>query len=289
VRPQVDEHLGGGVGLDADVGQAELVPVRQVIELPSPPYPHVAATVVLLFLALAVGFLGVSRPTRARTISQGMVTVAGADLTQGGAVELDLSKPVEIRVRELPAAAANATHAQLGLSVAGIPLPASTTEALTRTDQGLVAMVDANNARYLVAGKATGELRLLTDDEVVLSHGFVATSTQSAFLTIPGVLVVALLLFLLAYVESVLRPLRRGRRRVTGIVGMALLGAGLGLAIVPFAWLLGGGEPTLSTATLCAAIGGAAAISAALAAVRVGKRARIRPRRGADIPARVAA
>jgi hypothetical protein len=124
---------------------------------------------------------------------------------------------------------------------------------------------------------------------MLLRHDFVATSGQSSFLTIPGVLVVALLLFLLAYVESVLRPLRRGRRRVTGIVGMALLGAALGLTVVPFAWLLGGGEPTVSTAVVTMVIAGVAAISAGLAAVRVGTRARIRPRRGANARVRAAA
>lgn len=288
VRPNANEHVVGGVGQDIRI-DAELVPVRDVIELPSPPYPHVIATIVLLFLALAVGFLGISKPTRTRAVDPGAVTVAGIDPAQDGALKLDLAKPVEIRVRDLPAAAANATGAQLGLSVAGIPLPASTAEPLSATDNGLVAMVDANNARYLVAGKATAQLRLLAGNQVVLRHDFVATSGQSSFLSIPGVLVVALLLFLLAYVESVLRPLRRGRRRVTGIVGMALLGAGLGLTIVPFAWLLGGGEPTVATAVVTMAIGGAAAISAGLAAVRVGTRARIRPRRGADARARAVA
>ena len=76
---------------------------------------------------------------------------------------------------------------------------------------------------------------------------------------------------------------------MTGVVAMAILGAGLGLAIVPFAWLLGGGEPTVSTAVLCMVIGGLAATSAALAAVRVAKRARIRPRRVVDDRARIAA
>lgn len=285
VRPQVEEHFVGGGASAFDIGQADLVPVRSVIELPSPPYAQIAASLALLFLALAVGFLGLTEPTRARTIDAGVATVAGVDPGQDGAVPLDLSKPVEIRLNQLPAAAAGATRAQLGLSIAGVPLPASTTQDLAATDQGMVAMVEANSARYLVAGEATGELRLLSGDEVVLRHQFKADSTQSAFLTIPGILVIALTLFVLAYVESVLRPLRRGRRKITGILGMVVLGAGLGAVIVPLAWLLGGGEPTVSTAVVAMVLGVLSAVAAALAAIRVGQRARIKPRRAAEAKA----
>jgi hypothetical protein len=285
VRPQLDEHLVGGAASAFDIGQAELVPVRNVIELPPPPYAQLAASLVLLFLTVTVGFLGLSKPTRARALDSGVATVAGVDPAHDATVPLDLAEPVEIRLNQLPAAAAGATRAQLGLSIAGVPLPASTTEDLAATDQGTVATVEADSARYLVGGEATGELRLLAGDQVVLRHQFKAEPVQSAFLTIPGALVVALALFVLAYVESVLRPLRRGRRRVTGVIGMVLLGAGLGLVVVPLAWLLGAGEPTMSTAVVCMVLGALAAVTAALAAIRVGQRARIRPRRAAEAKA----
>jgi serine/threonine protein kinase len=280
VRPKVEEHVVGGGDIAMDGG--DLVPVRQVIELPSPPYPHLAAMVAMLILALAVGYLGIGSPSRSRTIGRGVATVAGTDVAGSDDAKLDLAKPVEIRLSQLPPAAAGATRAQLGLSVAGVPLPASTIEDLTRTDQGLVATVEASSARYLIAGDATAELRLLSDDQVLLRHQFAAASKQPAFLTIPGVLVLALVLFLLAYVESLMRPLRRGRRQVTGLVGMVVLGGGLGLVLVPFAWLLGGAEPTMTTAVVSMLFGAGAAVAAALAAIRVWQRARIKPRRAAE-------
>jgi serine/threonine protein kinase len=277
VRPNVDAHVVGGGDIAA--GDAELVPVRQVIELPRRPYPQLAATAVLLLCTVAVAFIGLSSPEPARAIGSGMLTVAGMDATGNSTVRLDLAEPVAIQLRELPPQAAGATRVQLGTSVAGVALPASTAEPLAASDQGLVAMVEADSLRFLIAGEATGEVRLLAGDEVVLGHEFVLDSEQPAFLTVPGVVVVGLLLFLLAYVESLLRPLRRGRRRVTGLVGMGILGAGVGLVLVPFAWLLGGAEPTMTTAVVSMLLGTGAAISAALAAIRVGRRARIRPRR----------
>ena len=285
VRPQVSDHVGGAVA--AQVAEADLVPVREVIELPPPPTVQTLAALVLTLVMLTVAFVGLGGANRTTAIEEGVAQVAGKDPAGGGAVELDLSKPIEIRLGQLPPEARAAQEVQLGLSFAGIPLPASTAERLEPGDSGLHAAVSASGGRYLVAGEVTAELRLLADDEVVLRHEFPVRSEQPDFLTVPGVLVVALILFLLAYAESLLRPLRRGRRRVVGVVGMVLLGTGLGVMAVLLGSLLGGSEPRRATAAVCMFLGGAAAAAASAAAIRVGQRRRIKPNIRDDEPTTV--
>jgi hypothetical protein len=289
VKPKLEEHVVGGAGAGVDMQEAELVPVRQVIDLPSPPYAQAAAALALLLLTVLVAFVGLGTPKITETIPTGTVTLAGGDPTADEPLSLDLSKPIEVRFTQLPAGAESATNVELAMSIAGVPLPASSREPLIPSDQGLTASLDAAGSRYLVAGKVTAELRLLADEQVLLRHEFAATSSQTSVLTIPGALILALVLFLLAYVESLLRPLRRGRRQLTGVFGMAVIGAGIGLVVVPVVWLLGGPEPATGTAVACMVLGALASIVAALAAIRVGKRARIKPKKGQKRVAQIAA
>jgi serine/threonine-protein kinase len=281
IKPEVEDHRGGAAGVDVGIGEAEFVPIRQVIELPPPPYPQAATALVLLLVALIVAFVGPGSNTPKRVLGPGMATVNGVDASRGGGVTLDFSKPIDIRLTGLAGEAAAANRVQLGFSVAWAPLPESTTEDLARTDTGVSAAVDAAGNRYLVAGAVTAELRLLVDDNVVLRHQFRARTSRMGFLTIPGVLVVAVLLFLLAYVEALLRPLRRGRRQISGLAGMVLIGAALGAVLVPFVWLLGGPEPSATSAVVCLLFGAGAGVAGGMAAIRVGRRARIKPKQRA--------
>jgi hypothetical protein len=65
---------------------------------------------------------------------------------------------------------------------------------------------------------------------------------------------------------------------VSGVVGMALFGAGLGATIVGLTWLLGSPEPTIASVVVCAICGSGAAVAASLAAIRIARRARIKPK-----------
>ena len=274
VRPLVVEHVGGaGPG---ELGQVDFVPVRQVIELPSPPYALAAAAMILLLVAIAIAFIGAGKVKRAQGVPPGIATVAGVDPTGTETLTLDLAKPIEIRVTTLPA---NVTAAQLGLSVSGIALPSSTVDRLENVNGVWTASPTASASRYLAAGTVTAELRLVPDRGPELRQQFPARGKQSAFLTIPGVLTIALLLFLIAYMESLLRSLRRGKRQWSSLVGMALLGALLGATMVPLTWLLGSPEPTITTGVICAVCGGGAGVAAALAAQRIARRARIKPKK----------
>jgi serine/threonine-protein kinase len=270
VRPKVDDHVVGGS--EVDIAGADLVPVRQVIELPAPPYALAATALVLFLLAFAAALIGVGKPTITKTFQPGMATVAGVDPTSAATIKLDLAKPVPVMVSKVPA---GVTGVRVGFSVAGIPLPPSSTEALVNGS----AAVSATTARYLAGGTVTGNLQLLGPGNQAVTHQqFLAKGKQPAFLTVPGGLIVALFLFFLAYMESLLRPMRRGRRGVSGVIGMAIFGAGLGATIVGLTWLLGSPEPTPTTIIVCAACGAAAGVAASLAAIRVAKRARIKPK-----------
>ena len=71
----------------------------------------------------------------------------------------------------------------------------------------------------------------------------------------PGGVGIALTLFVLAYAESLLRSLRRGRKRVTATIGMAVIGALLGVTMVVGVWLVARQEPVVATVAVCAALG----------------------------------
>ncbi len=276
VRPQLDDHVVGGMGA-VDIVDAELVPVRQVIELPAPPYALGATALVLFLVAITIALIGVGKPSLKKGgLAPGVATVAGVDPTKSGTIQLDLSQPVAVQLTSLPA---GVTGVQLGFSVAGIPLPASSTESLTHTGTTFQASVSASTDRYLLGGTATGDVKLVGANGTVSDQEFLTQSKQTGFLTLPGVLVIGLVLFFLAYMESLLRPLRRGRRGLSGVIGMAILGAGLGADIAGLMWLLGSPEPTIATVIVCAICGGGAAVAASLAAVRIARRARIRPRK----------
>ena len=87
---------------------------------------------------------------------------------------------------------------------------------------------------------------------------------------------VLLLLFVIAYAESLLRSLRRGKRTTTGVVGLTLVGALFGVDLVGIAWVLAKQVPTVTTLVACAVVGAGAGLAVALGGVRIGRRRRFR-------------
>jgi serine/threonine-protein kinase len=141
---------------------------------------------------------------------------------------------------------------------------------------GAAATVDDTGARYLVAGRLTGEVELLSGGHVVGHRQFSLRTAQPGPASAPGGAVLALILFAGAYAESFLRALRRGRRKAVGTVGMAVMGGLLGVALVGLTWLGAGREPTMVTVIVDAALGGLAGIAAAIGGMRIGRRRRFR-------------
>jgi len=109
-------------------------------------------------------------------------------------------------------------------------------------------------------------------------RSFAVRPRQSPVATVPGGVGIALTLFVLAYAESLLRSLRRGRKKVTATIGMAVIGALLGVTMVVGVWLLAAQEPAVATVTVCAALGMVGGVVAAIAARRISQRRRFRVR-----------
>src|SRR4029077_8165444 len=120
-------------------------------------------------------------------------------------------------------------------------------------------------------GTLTGHLELTAAGASVGEQEFAAKSESSGLLTVPGVLAIVLLLVGLSFAESVLRPLRRGHRRPVAPIQLAVVGAVVrGLAAVVGGAV--GGQLAISTLGACAVLGGATAVTAGIAATRLGRR-----------------
>jgi serine/threonine-protein kinase len=90
------------------------------------------------------------------------------------------------------------------------------------------------------------------------------------------VLSLVAVLFVAAYAESLLRSIRRGRRRVAGPAGLAVIGALGGAALVGLAWAAGTPAHP-ATVVACAGLTAAAGLVAARAARLVHLARRVHP------------
>jgi len=111
-----------------------------------------------------------------------------------------------------------------------------------------------------------------------LNDDFGVQAARSPFAAFGGVVGIALLLIVSAYAESMLRSLRRGRRRDNraNVVGLVVVGVFGGLTAAIWGWMLGIAAPTIAGVGVPAVVGAAAGLLAGLAALRVGERARSR-------------
>ncbi len=110
---------------------------------------------------------------------------------------------------------------------------------------------------------------------MVLTHQFRARSSQSGLLSVPGGLTIVLLAVVVAYAETLLRPLRCGRYSFGSYVGMAVLGGAAGILLVTFSWLLGVSQPTPASVAICVVLGGGTGYCMAMATLRAAVRKRV--------------
>jgi serine/threonine-protein kinase len=276
VRPSAVLHVQGMVSPTAS--HESLVAVRQVLDLPPWPTPFALVTAALAVLTVVLALLGLGGTDPAKTLAAGAVRVAGADVSAGSTIPIDLTKKVDVTVGRLTGAAAKADAVAVRLRVADLPLVSSSRGVLGASTGGVRStVVDMRADRYLAAGRLDGEVVLYAAGQEVATQGFAARADRPFWATVPGVLACAALLFLLSYAEALLRPLRRrGRRRVTSWIGMTIVGAGLGAVAVAFAWLLDVAAPTVVGLVVCAVTGAAMGLALALTTTQAGRRARIR-------------
>jgi serine/threonine-protein kinase len=258
----------------ADVNRKDVVPVQQVVKFPSPRVP-VAVAAALAILAVAVALVGLGAPPRGGDLPPGTVTVAGVDPTTGTEVTADMTKPVPVTVAGL-----QGDRVALALDVVGVTVGRHEA-TITPAGPGPTAMVPAPVNPYLLAGRTTAVLTVLNGQTPTATYRFALASTQPATTTGLAVGAVVLALFTLAYAESYLRGLRRGRSRVSASVGLPLSAAGSAVATVGAVWVLLGHEPTVTTLVASAVLAAAAGIAATIGAMRVGRTFRYRRSRRA--------
>jgi hypothetical protein len=247
----------------ANVAAKDLAPVQKVVDFRSPRVPFLVASALGL-IAIALALVGLGAPPTGGELRPGTVTVAGVDPTSG-VVEVDMSHPI-------PVTSVDGTSAELSLVVVGQSL-ARHQVPLT---PGVPAAVAPPVSPYLLAGRLTAELVVHEGESSAASYRFPIRTTQSPLTTALAVGIVVLALFAVAYVESYIRTLRRGRSRVSGSFGLTLSAAALGVAAVGAVWVLMGREPTIATIIGCGIVAAAAGIAATVGSLRIGTKYRYR-------------
>ncbi len=258
VRPS--EVLGHGRIPSARSGSGDLIRVRDVLDVPDPKRSRLLAAGGLVVVAAAVALLAPlgGHDGSDGQVAKGTVTLAGADVT-GGSIRLDLGSPTPLVVGAK--AAPSAASAQLAVTVGGIPVVTTPVEALVPTPDGRsrAAALDATGARLLLAGPATGQVRLLDRNGAVVAAESVTVTSGRSWASVPGALLLVALLALLAYAESLARPVwRNGKVSWASRIGLIALAAAAGALLVPFAWLAGATEPHPAVLVVCAALTGVA-------------------------------
>jgi len=203
------------------------------------------------------------------------MTVAGADPSAHKVIKLDLSKTIVV-AGTVPPAAASSNTLGLAFSAAGITLGKSTAKITPGSDHRFSASFNTSGSKYLVAGRATGEVTLRTNTTTNAHQKFAAKATQAPLATIPGAVGLASIFFMAGYPGSVLRGMRRGRRRLSGIIALTLLGALFGLAAVAGVWLGMAKEPVIATLVVSILLGALGGLAAGFGGLQWGKRRRPR-------------
>lgn len=273
VNVRAAEPAATNIAPPADFDAADLVPVEQVVPRPPSAFPLWLLMLALVAASVAFAFTtNIGEVEREGDIPPGTVSLAGADPSGGSLLELDFAKEFSLTGR-VPPNAPNAADVRLSFSTAGVPLGSGGTKLALNPDGTFTSSVDATITRFLMSGKSTGELAFRAAGGATLAaQEFEVATEQKPWLTAPFWLSLLLLLLSLSYSESMLRTLRRGRKRVMGIAGLALLGVPVGLAISALAWGLLDREPTQTTVAVTIAFAVAGGLVAAWGGIQSGRR-----------------
>jgi hypothetical protein len=186
-------------------------------------------------------------------------------------VGADLGAPIPVQVKGIPGAAT----VRLKITAGGVALAQPTDATLDRAGRGVI---DARGSRYLAAGRLDATLQILDGGGTRLqSRTFTLDPARFGLTTVPGGVALAALLAVLAYAESLARPLRQGTNRRTGAtVGLTVLGAAFGVVLGLLAWVLGLGVLRAPVLVIAGLLGACAGLVTARTAAAIGARARVR-------------
>ena len=263
VRPTASVHA---VGAAVRVAAADVVPVKAIVPTGASPVVPFLVGAVLSALVVLAAFAGLGRPSHDK--AAGGTTINGAD-PSASTLAIDFAEPLTVA---MPGSAEPPGSLRASVKVAGFTITTAT-EPLRPVGDTDQATFDLGAARYAVAGSATLELARTGTGR---RQAFEVTSKQSPWLTGPAIGAIALALFCLAYVEALGKPLRKGRRRMASIVGVAVLAGGLAVALDVVLWAAGAPEPAPAGLATGAALGAAAGVAYAIGQLRAGQRRRLR-------------
>lgn len=270
IKAAVTSHASGPDLADISPdAAAELVPLRDVVVPPPKPAVPFLAAAALLILAVVLALVGLGSTALGGSLKPGAVTIAGTDPTTGHAVIIDMSKPVEVKVA---ASAPPSDQVKLSLNLAGHAVTSATAPVTPGGPQ-----VGLNvSGHYLLSGRYTGQVTLSNRATGVTAatYTFKTQTSQSGFESIAGLLPFLLFLFVLAYAESLMRSLRRGKRLVSSVIGLTIIGALIGVDVVGLVWVLAHRQPTITGVIVCAILGAASGFAAGLGGSRVGRQRR---------------
>ncbi|PPK63575.1 serine/threonine-protein kinase [Actinokineospora auranticolor] len=239
----------------------QLRPARELIQQPtgpSPLWPALAAAVALVAMVV-VPFLA----PKAQDHPSSPITIQGKALS--GPVEVDLTKEFTVEgTIERPGTV------KFDLNAAGIPFGSSIMQNVRpAADRTFRAEITPDPLmRWLAGGAATGSITVGDQPPVE----FTLASSVHPMATAMGTGSLLLALFAVAYVESLMRALRRGYRRPAAPVAALLLGALFGGALWLFTCALSSREPAAGYGVGAAIAGGLAAAGFVLATAWAARR-----------------
>ena len=242
----------------ADLGSATLLPARDMLRPPgSARWPAIGAAAAVLAL-VALLALTVGRPTD--PTSSGTVSI------NGGAERIDLTNPVQLAGT---AADGDPITARLRLSAVGIDLGESTSGPIAvQAGRWETTIEPPQLARWLAGGAVTGEVVLDRGGATIAAERLTVRPEQTPLLSAMGAGSVLLMMFTLAYLESILRSVRRRQLRRSGPVLAAPVGAVFAAAGCLLGCVLSRTEPRVDILLAGAVLGGIAAALATVARSR---------------------
>lgn len=242
----------------ADLDSATLMPAREMLRPPGAarwPAAGAAAAVVALLVLLALT-LGRSDPP---TDDGGVSVNAAAEL-------VDLTSPLQLAATVPDGGPVTAT---LTLSAVGIRLGSSTSQpAPVQAGAWQAELEPPPLARWLAGGAVTGQVVLERDGATVAERRLTVRPAQTPLLSAMGAGSVLLMMFTLAYLESILRSVRRRQLRGLGPVLATPVGAVFAAAGCLLGFVLSRTEPSLGVLAVGAVLGGLAAALATVARSR---------------------
>ncbi len=261
----------------------ELVPVQRALRPPTTGRtPAVAAVLTAVTALVALAAPPLLRGDDPAAPPDGTrVQVNGTDVSAGGRARVDLLATIPVAVESTGSVP---TEVRLRVSAAGVPLGEDPRAKLV---QGR-AELRARSLALIAGGPVDAELQLFRGEEPAPGepYHFVLVPTASSRM-LSGAVTLGLVLFLVAYAEALLRPVRRRRRYGTSaLLGMSAIGAGGGVACVLVVWVLGLHPLTPSVLVLCALLGAAAGVAGACAVAAVARTRHARGPRTAQRAAR---